>query len=121
MAEQMTLRGTLQGHGGWVTQIATTPQYPDMVLSASRGKYCRGTDILVAIYVIDSLYLHRLWINESQIIDTHYYIEGNGENERYTKLIDKTRPSNVAQTFHDIHDHVGYTFSIYYISEFLEQ
>ncbi|CAG2197523.1 RACK1 [Mytilus edulis] len=38
MAEQMTLRGTLQGHGGWVTQIATTPQYPDMVLSSSRDK-----------------------------------------------------------------------------------
>lgn len=37
-AEQMTLRGTLQGHGGWVTQIATTPQYPDMILSASRDK-----------------------------------------------------------------------------------
>jgi len=34
----MTLRGTLQGHGGWVTQIATTPQYPDMILSASRDK-----------------------------------------------------------------------------------
>lgn len=65
MAEQMTLRGTLQGHGGWVTQIATTPQYPDMVLSASRGKYCRGTVILVAIYLIDSSYLHRLLINES--------------------------------------------------------
>jgi len=37
MNEQMTLRGTLQGHGGWVTQIATTPQFPDMILSASRG------------------------------------------------------------------------------------
>ena len=36
--EQMTLRGTLQGHGGWVTQIATNPQYPDTILSASRGK-----------------------------------------------------------------------------------
>ncbi|KAH3862505.1 hypothetical protein DPMN_025472 [Dreissena polymorpha] len=34
----MTLRATLQGHGGWVTQIATTPQYPDMILSASRDK-----------------------------------------------------------------------------------
>lgn len=33
----MTLRGTLQGHGGWVTQIVTTPQFPDMVLSSSRG------------------------------------------------------------------------------------
>jgi len=34
----MTLRGTLQGHGGWVTQIATNPQYPETILSASRDK-----------------------------------------------------------------------------------
>lgn len=38
MTEQMTLRGTLRGHNGWVTQIATTPMYPDMLLSASRDK-----------------------------------------------------------------------------------
>lgn len=38
MTEQMTLRGTLQGHGDWVTQIATTPQFPDVILSASRDK-----------------------------------------------------------------------------------
>uniref|UniRef100_A0A671LT77 Small ribosomal subunit protein RACK1 n=1 Tax=Sinocyclocheilus anshuiensis TaxID=1608454 RepID=A0A671LT77_9TELE len=38
MTEQMTVRGTLKGHSGWVTQIATTPQFPDMILSASRGK-----------------------------------------------------------------------------------
>ena len=38
MTEQMTLRGTLKGHNGWVTQIATTPQFPDMILSASRDK-----------------------------------------------------------------------------------
>jgi len=38
MSDQMTLRGTLCGHGGWVTQIATTPQYPDMILSSSRDK-----------------------------------------------------------------------------------
>nr|QJP22278.1 activated protein kinase c1 receptor [Mactra antiquata] len=37
-SEQMTLRATLIGHDGWVTQIATTPQYPDMILSASRDK-----------------------------------------------------------------------------------
>ena len=37
MAEQLRLRGTLTGHGGWVTQIATTPAVPDMILSASRG------------------------------------------------------------------------------------
>ena len=38
MGEQMTLRGTLKGHSGWVTQIATTPQRTDMLLSSSRGK-----------------------------------------------------------------------------------
>jgi len=35
--EQLTLRGTLKGHNGWVTQIATTPQDPNQILSASRG------------------------------------------------------------------------------------
>jgi len=34
----MILRGTLKGHGGWVTAIATTPVFPDMILSASRDK-----------------------------------------------------------------------------------
>ena len=37
--EQMTLRGTLTGHNGWVTQIATNPQYPDTILSSSRGNF----------------------------------------------------------------------------------
>eukprot|EP00038_Savillea_parva_P020944 m.32910 g.32910 ORF g.32910 m.32910 type:complete len:313 (+) comp4945_c1_seq1:63-1001(+) len=36
--EHMELRGTLVGHGGWVTQIATTQEVPDMILSASRDK-----------------------------------------------------------------------------------
>uniref|UniRef100_A0A8C5M466 Small ribosomal subunit protein RACK1 n=1 Tax=Leptobrachium leishanense TaxID=445787 RepID=A0A8C5M466_9ANUR len=35
MVQQMTLRGTLKGHSGWVTQIATTPQFLDMILSSS--------------------------------------------------------------------------------------
>merc|ERR1711883_1297 len=34
----MTLKGTLKGHNGWITQIATTPVFPDMLLSASRDK-----------------------------------------------------------------------------------
>lgn len=38
-SEVISLRGTLKGHNGWVTQIATTPQYPDTILSASRGNY----------------------------------------------------------------------------------
>jgi len=34
----MTLRGTLTGHRGWVTQIATSSQNPDTLLSCSRDK-----------------------------------------------------------------------------------
>lgn len=36
--EQMVMRGTLVGHGDWVTQVATNPLYPDMIVSASRDK-----------------------------------------------------------------------------------
>lgn len=39
MTETMQLRGTLRGHNGWVTQIATNPIHTDMILSCSRGKY----------------------------------------------------------------------------------
>ncbi|KAJ3043542.1 cross-pathway control WD-repeat protein cpc2 [Rhizophlyctis rosea] len=38
MADTLMLRGTLKGHSGWVTAIATTPEAPDMILSASRDK-----------------------------------------------------------------------------------
>uniref|UniRef100_A0A914VM99 Small ribosomal subunit protein RACK1 n=1 Tax=Plectus sambesii TaxID=2011161 RepID=A0A914VM99_9BILA len=38
MVEQMTLKGTLKGHGGWVTQIATSPRFPEMIISSSRDK-----------------------------------------------------------------------------------
>ncbi|XP_065190435.1 small ribosomal subunit protein RACK1-like [Sycon ciliatum] len=36
--EQLTNVGALRGHKDWVTQIATTPQVPDMILSSSRDK-----------------------------------------------------------------------------------
>jgi len=36
MSEQMTLRGTLKGHNNWVTQIATTSRYPEVLISSSR-------------------------------------------------------------------------------------
>ncbi|KAK9721191.1 cross-pathway control WD-repeat protein cpc2 [Basidiobolus ranarum] len=36
--DSFILRGTLTGHTNWVTAIATSPENPDMVLSASRGK-----------------------------------------------------------------------------------
>ena len=38
MGDQLELRGTLVGHGGWVTSIATTTENLDLVLSASRDK-----------------------------------------------------------------------------------
>lgn len=38
MAEHMQYKGQLIGHNGWVTQIATNPQYPNMILSGSRDK-----------------------------------------------------------------------------------
>ncbi|KAI8800931.1 WD40-repeat-containing domain protein [Cladochytrium replicatum] len=38
MSETLVLRGTLIGHSGWVTAIATSNEAPDMILSASRDK-----------------------------------------------------------------------------------
>lgn len=36
--EVLVLRGTLEGHNGWVTSLATTPVHPDLLLSGSRDK-----------------------------------------------------------------------------------
>jgi guanine nucleotide-binding protein subunit beta-2-like 1 protein len=36
--DNLTLKGTLRGHGGWITAIATTPENPSMILTASRDK-----------------------------------------------------------------------------------
>lgn len=36
--EQLILRGTLEGHGDWVTCLATTPEDPTMLLSGSRDR-----------------------------------------------------------------------------------
>jgi len=38
MADSLTFRGLLKGHGGWVNAVATTPENTDMILSASRDK-----------------------------------------------------------------------------------
>eukprot|EP00595_Chromulina_sp_UTEXLB2642_P000665 CAMPEP_0196766878 /NCGR_PEP_ID=MMETSP1095-20130614/32153_1 /TAXON_ID=96789 ORGANISM="Chromulina nebulosa, Strain UTEXLB2642" /NCGR_SAMPLE_ID=MMETSP1095 /ASSEMBLY_ACC=CAM_ASM_000446 /LENGTH=316 /DNA_ID=CAMNT_0042131643 /DNA_START=14 /DNA_END=964 /DNA_ORIENTATION=+ len=38
MGEHLVLKGKLIGHGGWITSIATTPEDPDLILSASRDK-----------------------------------------------------------------------------------
>ncbi len=36
--DTLVLRGTLKGHSGWVTSIATTPENPDIILTGSRDK-----------------------------------------------------------------------------------
>ena len=46
--EQLTLKGYLKGHTNWVTQIATNPQYPDLLFSSSRGKKCKLLNILTS-------------------------------------------------------------------------
>nr|AAW26479.1 unknown [Schistosoma japonicum] len=38
MNEQLVFRGTLTGHRGWVTQIATNAAQPDLLVSSSRDK-----------------------------------------------------------------------------------
>jgi len=38
MSADLIMRGVLKGHAGWVTSIATSPEDPDMILSASRDK-----------------------------------------------------------------------------------
>ena len=38
MGEQLVMRGTLEGHSGWVTSLATSLENPHMLLSGSRDK-----------------------------------------------------------------------------------
>mmetsp|Transcript_73577 Transcript_73577/g.196065 ORF Transcript_73577/g.196065 Transcript_73577/m.196065 type:complete len:186 (-) Transcript_73577:366-923(-) len=37
-SDTLTLRGTLKGHGDWITSLATTPEDPNLLLSSSRDK-----------------------------------------------------------------------------------
>ncbi|KDO24030.1 guanine nucleotide-binding protein subunit beta-2-like 1 [Saprolegnia parasitica CBS 223.65] len=55
MAEQLTLRGTLAGHGkAWVTAIATSRENPSMIVTASRDKSILGHSHFVEDVVISS-------------------------------------------------------------------
>lgn len=38
MSNSIVYRGTLEGHGDWVTSLATTPEDPNILLSSSRDK-----------------------------------------------------------------------------------
>jgi len=37
-SEQLKYTSQLEGHGGWVTQVATNPEFPQMLISSSRDK-----------------------------------------------------------------------------------
>jgi guanine nucleotide-binding protein subunit beta-2-like 1 protein len=39
MSEQLRFLGSLEGHKGWITAIATSQENPDLILTASRGMY----------------------------------------------------------------------------------
>jgi len=38
MSESIVFKGSLEGHSGWVTAIATSPESPDRILTSSRDK-----------------------------------------------------------------------------------
>ncbi|ODN77020.1 guanine nucleotide-binding protein subunit beta-like protein [Cryptococcus amylolentus CBS 6039] len=38
MSEHLSFKGTLEGHSGWITAIATSSENPDMILTSSRDK-----------------------------------------------------------------------------------
>jgi hypothetical protein len=49
MSEPLVYKGSLAGHSGWITAIATSPENPDMILTASRGEWgFSSTGITVA-------------------------------------------------------------------------
>jgi guanine nucleotide-binding protein subunit beta-2-like 1 protein len=52
MAESLRFLGSLAGHSGWVTAIATSSETPDFILTASRGKYvlCQISLDLIYLY-----------------------------------------------------------------------
>jgi guanine nucleotide-binding protein subunit beta-2-like 1 protein len=42
MGEPLAYKGSLAGHSGWITAIATSSENPDMILTASRGEWLFG-------------------------------------------------------------------------------
>lgn len=82
MGEQLTLRGELVGHGGWVTAIATTGEDSNTILSSSRDK----TVIVWAItkgadsygYPLRSLRGHNHFVSDVAIsTDGQYALSGS--------------------------------------------
>ena len=51
MSEQLRYAGTLTGHKGWVTAVASSSENPDMLLTASRGELeAEWIDAMLTIY-----------------------------------------------------------------------
>lgn len=50
MSESLRYLGSLQGHKGWITAIATSSENPDMILTASRGRFL-GSFCLASLYI----------------------------------------------------------------------
>jgi len=48
----LQLRGTLRGHNGWVTQIATNPKDENLLISGSRGLFLDFRIVLRWIEVV---------------------------------------------------------------------
>lgn len=86
--EQLTLKGTLEGHNGWVTQIATNHNFPNMILSASRGTstsqylnthlYRLFLIILFLLYIDKSLIVWKLSKDESSCGTPYKSLRGHG-------------------------------------------
>ena len=53
MAESLRFLGSLTGHSGWVTAIATSSETPDVILTASRGNV---TSPSISIFPLKCLY-----------------------------------------------------------------
>jgi hypothetical protein len=49
MSESLRFLGSMDGHKGWVTAIATSSENPDMILSSSRGIYLILPFLLILI------------------------------------------------------------------------
>lgn len=50
-------KGSLEGHGGWVTAIATSSENPDMILTSSRGASLLATFCLSCVSFLPALFL----------------------------------------------------------------
>lgn len=75
MGETLTLRGTLTGHGGWVTAIATTPEDPNMILSSSRDKVNIFSFLLLFFFLLILIYSYsHLFIMNINNIIIYYLI-----------------------------------------------